>query len=316
MRVIITGGSGLIGRHLSANLIEDGHEVVVLSRSPRKAVNLPKDVVIQGWDARTAENWGDLVNSDTAIVNLAGAGLSDQRWSDDRKEVILNSRIRSGEAVVAAVEAASEKPKVVIQASAVGYYGDTGDKVLTEESEPGDDYLADVCQQWEASTAPVEEMGVRRAIIRTGIVLSKKGGALPRMLTPFRLFVGGPLGSGQQYFPWIHIEDEVRAIQFLIENEKTSGAHNMAAPQELTNAQFSRVLGMVMNRPAVLNVPPFALQAVFGDMSTVLLGGQRIVPQRLLDAGFEFKYTEAEAALRDILNKPKKESEPEPAAAH
>lgn len=306
MRIIITGGTGLIGRALAADLTGDNHEVIVLSRAPERAASLPTGVRAERWDARTAEGWGALADGADAIVNLAGesiagAGFIPSRWTTERKRRIRDSRLNAGRAVVQAVESASVKPRVVVQASGVGYYGPRGDEELTEEASPGQDFLARTAIEWEASTAPVESLGVRRAIIRSGTVFSTKGGALPRLLLPFRLFVGGPFGTGRQWFHWIHIADEVRAICFLIENEAASGPFNLVAPDLLTNAEFSRVLGRVMRRPALMRVPAFALRLLLGEMSIVLLEGQRAVPRRLQDLGFTFRFPEAEAALRDLL---------------
>jgi len=301
MRVIITGGTGLIGRALVENLASDGHEVVVLSRAPERTTGLPAGVRAERWDARTADGWVHLADGADAIVNLAGENLSAGRWTDEQKRRIRDSRLLAGQAVVQAVEQASRKPGVVIQASGIGYYGPRGDKGITEDAAPGRDWLAQVAVQWEDSTAAVEAMGVRRAIARTGVVLSTQGGAFPRLMLPFRLFVGGRLGGGKQWFPWIHLQDEAAAIRFLIDTNAATGPFNLAAPHPLTNAQFSRVLGQVMGRPAIIPTPAFALRALFGEMATLLLDGQRGVPQRLLELGFQFRFTQAEAALRDLL---------------
>lgn len=303
MRVVITGGTGLIGRPLASALASAGHEVVVLSRSPERATGLAKGVQVVRWDGRTAEGWGHLADGADAIVNLAGESIAEGRWSDERKRRIRDSRVNAGKAVVEAVQAASRKPAVVVQASAVGYYGPRGPETVTEDTPPGKDFLAQVCVDWEASTAPVEAMGVRRAIARTGIVLSTEGGALPRMLLPFKFFAGGKLGSGQQGFPWIHIADEVAALRFLIENPAASGPFNLAAPNPPTNAEFMRAVGEAMGRPAVMPTPAFALRSAFGEMATVLLDGQRAAPKRLLDLGFQFRFTDPVAALRDLLRR-------------
>jgi hypothetical protein len=301
MRIIITGGTGLIGRALTDQLAAGGHNVVVLSRAPEQVAGLPGGVRVERWDAHTAQGWGHLAEDADAIVNLAGESIGDGRWTAERKRRIRESRLDAGSAVVQAVELAAHKPRVVVQASGVGYYGPGGDEKLTEEAPPGDDFLADVAQEWEASTEPVETLGVRRAIIRTGMVLSLQGGALPRMLLPFRLFVGGPLGNGQQWFPWIHIHDEAAAIRFLIENENAAGPFNLAAPNPLTNARFSRVVGRAMGRPALVPTPALALRLLFGEMATLLLDGQRAVPHKLQELDFHFRYPQAEEALRDVL---------------
>jgi uncharacterized protein len=302
VRVLIIGGSGLIGRALAANLAP-GYEVVILSRRPERITDLPAGVRAEGWDGRTNEGWHPLANEADVIVNLAGENISSGRWTKERKRAILQSRLNAGRAVVHAVKAAVHKPRVIIQASGVGYYGPCGDEEITEDSPQGHDFLARLAAEWESSTSPVEEMGVRRAIIRTGVVLSKNGGALPRMLLPFRLFVGGRLGSGRQWFPWIHIADEVGAIRFLIENEAaSSGTFNLTATVPLTNTEFSRLLGQRLKRPAFMSTPAFALRLLFGEMATALLDGQRVIPQRLLQLGFTFRFPDATSALRDLLD--------------
>jgi uncharacterized protein len=303
MRIIITGGTGLIGRQLAASLQQDKHEVIVLSRNPDRPTDLPAGVRVAGWDGRSAAGWGQWADGAGAIVNLAGAGLADSRWSEQRKHEIVASRVDAGKAVVEAVQAAATKPAVVIQSSAVGYYGSRGGELLTEESQPGNDFLANVCIDWEKSSEAVEALGVRRAVIRTGIVLSAEGGALPKMLLPFKFFAGGKIGSGQQYFPWIHMADQVNAIRFLIDNPQASGPFNLAAPNPPTNATFVKAVGEAMGRPAAMPAPSFALKTAFGEMSTVLLDGQRAEPQHLLALGYRFRFTDLVAALKDVLAK-------------
>jgi uncharacterized protein (TIGR01777 family) len=302
MRVVITGGTGLIGRALAADLAADSHEVILLSRAPGRVAGLPAGVRAAGWDGQTAAGWGPLADGAQAIVNLAGENLGAGRWTAERKRRIRASRLNAGQAVVEAVRAAGRAPRVVVQSSAVGYYGPQGDQELAEGAPPGNDFLARLCVEWEASTAPVEAMGVRRVVIRSGVVFHASDGALPRMLLPFKLFVGGPLGSGRQWLSWMHIADEVAAIRFLIEKEEAAGAFNLAAPHPLTNAEFGRVVGRVLGRPAWIPAPAFALRLVLGEMATMVLDGQRAVPRRLLALGFAFRFPEAEAALRDLLS--------------
>lgn len=303
-RVLITGGTGLIGRALAGDLAQAGYDVIVLSRNPSKVADLPQGVRAEPWDGRTAAGWGALVEGAAAIVNLAGEsiGIPPLPWTAERKRRIRDSRLNAGRAIVEAVEVAKIKPRVVIQSSAVGYYGLRGDEIITEESAPGNDFLSQVGKDWEASTEPVEAMGVRRAIIRTGVVLSRGGGVLQFLSLPFRFFAGGPLGSGKQWMSWVHEADEIGAIRFLIETESARGAFNLSAPQPLTNAEFSRVLARVMNRPAFFRVPGFVMKAALGELAELLLlGGQRVMPNRLQAAGFKFRFPEAKAALRDLL---------------
>ncbi len=304
MHVLIAGGTGTIGQRLVDNLFDHGHIVTVLSRQKYKPANLPAKLKFAQWDGKTATGWAHHLENVDAIVNLAGAGIADERWTTERKQLILDSRVNAGKAITEAIQAATNKPKVLIQSSAVGYYGPRGDEVITESSQPGDDYLAQVCRAWEDSTKAAEEMGVRRAIIRTGVVLDMAGGAFPRMLVPFRMFVGGPIGMGLQWFPWIHFLDEADAIRFLIENEPAGGPFNLTAPNPLRNRDFVRIIGRVMSRPAFAPVPSPVLKLVFGEMATVLLDGQRVIPERLQELGYEFKFPTAEEALRNLLGRP------------
>lgn len=300
MRVIITGGTGLIGRALSKSLTADGHEVIVLTRNPRQDTKLPSGVQQVKWDAATADGWGSLADGAGAIVNLAGEGIADSRWSEERKKRIYASRINAGKAVMQAITQATNKPKVLIQASAVGYYGPRSSEILTESANPGSDFLSQICFDWEAATFGAEAMGVRRAVIRSGIVLSNDGGAWPQIVLPFKLFAGGPIGSGKQYWPWIHIDDEVGAIRFLIDNENAKGVFNLSAPTPLTNKEFAERLGKVMNRPAFFPVPGFGLKILFGEMSTILIDGQRAVPQHLQELNYSFKFPTPESAFQAL----------------
>ncbi len=301
MHVVVSGGSGLIGRRLVAGLAADGHRARVLSRSPQRISGLPDGAEAAAWDARSAEQLTPLLAGADAVVHLAGEGIADGRWTAERKRRIRDSRVESSAAVAAAIAAAEPRPRVLVQASAVGYYGARGDERLDEKAAPGEDFLGTTCQAWEEASAAVEEAGVRRPVVRTGIVLARDGGALPRMLLPFKLFAGGPAGSGEQYMPWIHLADEVGAIRFLLDRDGAAGPFNLTAPEPLTNREFSRVLGRVLRRPSLLPAPAFALKLLFGEMSTILLDGQRAVPRALLDAGYRFRFTDAAAALRDLV---------------
>lgn len=302
MRVIITGGTGMIGRALSHALLAENHLVTILSRHPDSARDMAPGISVEKWDGKTTEGWAHLVDGADAVVHLAGAGIADGLWTEKRKQIIRESRIQSGLAIRQAIEQAEKKPEVLIQASAVGYYGqEHDDEIITEESSPGTDFLAKVCFDWEITTAPVTQMGVRRAVIRTGIVLSNYGGAFPKMKLPFRFFAGGSLGSGKQWMPWIHIVDEVRAIQYLLNHKNLDGPFNLSAPNPVTNQKFSQIVGSQMGRPAFMPAPAFAIKAVLGDMSTILLDGQRAVPEKLEEAGFTFTYPTAQEALSQLL---------------
>lgn len=309
MRVIITGGAGMVGSALTRSLAADGHEVIALSRSPEQhAARMPRGARVERWDGRTPDGWGHLADGADVIVNMAGEsiagkGLIPARWTAARKRLILQSRLDAGQAVTAAVQAANRKPKLVIQQSAVGHYGFRGDEIITENATAGSDFLARVTVDWEQSTQAVEALGVRRVIIRTGVrLLAGPGGFLRPLKLVFALFAGGPMGSGRQYWPWIHPADEVRALRFLMGDEQASGVYNMTAPKPETNRDFSRVFGKVVGRPSFFPAPAFGVRLVLGELADALiLNGQRAVPQRLLDAGFKFKFAELEGALRDVL---------------
>lgn len=293
----------MLGRRLTAKLATQGHEIIILSRSPERVTGLPQQARAVGWDTETAAGWGELVNGQTVIVNLAGENIGEGgRWTDERKQRIISSRVTAGEAVMAAVVQAEEKPQAVIQASAVGYYGNRGDEMLPETAAPGDDFLASVCIAWENAIQGVGSM-TRLAIMRIGVVLTTQGGALPKMLIPFKLFAGGPYGNGEQWFPWIHIDDVIGAIEFLITAEDATGPFNLAAPNIMKNKQFAKTLGSVMGRPAFVPTPAAALKVALGEMSVLLLDGQRAQADKLQQAGYTFKFPDAEAALQDILKR-------------
>ena len=301
MKIVITGGTGFIGSALMDELVKDKHEIVVTSRSPEKVQGLPALVRSVKWDGCTAEGWGSEVDGADAIVNLAGEAIGPIPWVGDRKEKIRSSRANAGQAIVQAIERAKQKPRVLVQSSAVGYYGTHGDETLTEQSPPGSDFLASVCVDWEASTAAVEHMGVRRAVYRTGLVLSRNGGFLPVIALPFQFFVGGKLGSGRQWFSWIHVADEITALKFLLTNDAARGAFNFTAPNPVRNADFSKALGKATGRPSAIPVPGFAMKLGLGEMAELLvLQGERVVPDHLKQMGFEFRYPTLQGVLREI----------------
>ncbi|MGB2696682.1 MAG: TIGR01777 family oxidoreductase [Candidatus Zixiibacteriota bacterium] len=303
-RVIITGATGFIGNALCRELIEGGYETVGLSRNPEMGKKLlPDQVKVVKWDTKSGQGWANYADGAYAIVNLAGENIASGGWTKERKKRILQSRLDAGRAVVEAVEKVKNKPSVIIQASGIGYYGDCGDQILDETSSPGSGFLVEVAKQWEKTTQKVESFGVRQVIIRTGVVLGKEEGFLTRVILPYRFFVGGHMGSGRQWVPWIHIEDEARAIRFLMEKKDLQGAFNLSSPHPLTSRDFSKVLGKVMKKPAWLPVPGFVLRLLLGEMaSELILSGQRALPKKLLESGYEFIYPELEPALREILD--------------
>ena len=308
MRIIIAGGSGLIGMELAKELLQNGHEVVILSRNAQQTTGLPGPVQVVGWDGKTAQGWGHLVDGAGAVVNLAGENIAGEkffpaRWTVERKRSILQSRLDAGKAIVEAIRAATQKPSVLIQSSAIGYYGPLGDELVDETRTEGNDFLAKTCVDWENSTAETENLGVRRVVIRTGVVLSTRGGAFSRLLLPFKFFAGGPLGSGKQYLSWIHMADQVGAIRFLIENPAAEGVYNLTAPQPATNAVIAKSIGRVMGRPSFVPVPAFIFKLMFGEVSTVVLDGQRVLPTRLQQLGYAFRFSQIDEAVRNLLGK-------------
>lgn len=306
MKIIITGGTGLLGEKLVDALLEKNHDVIVLSRNPHKAKQLPGGAKLVQWDSQSAAGWVKYADGADVIINLAGENLAGEgffpkRWDHERRQRIVRSRLQAGQAVVAAVEQAKQKPKAVIQASAIGYYGPQDNRLLDEASPPGNDFLAETCVQWESATAGVTALGVRQIVTRIGVVLTPEGGALQRLLLPFKFFVGGPFGDGQQWYSWIHVDDVIRALVFLAESSTASGIYNLTAPNPVTNANFSKALGEVLQRPSWLPVPGFAMRLAFGEVSTVVLDGQRVLPKRLLADGFEFMFSDVKPAFRDLL---------------
>ena len=304
-RIIVTGATGFIGKALCFRLIEEKYDVVALSRSKEKGKKIfGIDAIVVEWDGKSAEALQEYVNGAYAVVNLAGENIGSGRWTPKRKQSILQSRLDAGRAIVEAANYVEKKPRVIIQASAIGYYGTRGDEIIDESSSPGEGFLVEVVKKWEQSTQGVEAQKIRRVIIRSSLVLGKEGGVFLRLVKPFRYFIGGHLGSGKQWFSWIHLEDEVKAILFLVEREDLSGVFNLIAPHQLIQKDFFHILGKVMKRPSWFPVPGFVLRLVFGEMAKdTLLSGQRVVPGRLLEAGYRFLYPQAELALNEILGK-------------
>lgn len=299
MRVVIAGGSGFIGRSLAKGLLERGHAVTILTRRPPDAVagGLPAGAAVQRWDPGQPLDPG-VLDGAGAVVNLAGATIA-RRWTAAARRLILDSRVQSTQALVQAIKALATPPRVLVNASAVGYYGPRGDEPVTEAERPGSDFLAQVCREWEAAARAAEGAGVRVVRLRLGLVLGR-GGALSRMSVPFRLFVGGPLGSGRQWMPWIHIDDVTGLVAFALEREGLAGPVNGTAPNPVRNREFALTLGRVLGRPAVVPAPAWALRLVLGEMSAMLLTGQRALPEAALRAGYRFRHTELEPALRAV----------------
>jgi hypothetical protein len=302
MRVVISGATGFIGRELCRRLRGE-YEVIALSRDARKAGDvLGADVEVVEWDAKTAGGWTTRVDGAHAVVNLAGENVAAGRWSAAKKNKILQSRTNCTTAMVDAVNAARQKPTIVVQASAVGYYGSRGDETLDEETESGTGFLASVCRNVESLAGRVTTSGVRLAIVRTGIVLGSGDGALPKLMLPFRFYLGGHVGSGRQWVSWISVVDEVRALRFLIAQPDARGAFNFTAPEPVRMKRFCKVLGESLGKPAWTAVPAFLLRVAAGEMADeMLLASQRALPRRLLEAGFEFRHRHVGDAMADIV---------------
>ena len=305
MKVVITGGTGFIGTALTSALLERGDKVTLVTRAPVVAQqSWDGRIDARLWNGRDPGPWVMAVNGADAVINLAGESVAGGRWSPARKLALIKSRIDSTRAVVKALEAATERPPVLVSASAVGYYGANPKGDCPESSAQGSDFLAALCGQWEREAAAADKLEVRVVMARIGVVLGKTGGALAKMLTPFKFGLGGPLGSGRQPFPWIHLDDAVGAILASIDDVKLAGPVNVVAPEPATNAKFTKALGRALHRPAFLPAPAFALRLALGEMSTLLLDGQKAIPKRLLDAGYVFKHPSVEGALVSLLARP------------
>lgn len=303
MRFVIAGGSGFIGKRLIDGLVKARHEVILLSRNPERIKKDISAVRVEYWDANVNTSLAKIIDGTDAIINLTGEPIAARRWTPAQKQLILSSRINSTRAIVNAIEQADRKPSLLINASASGYYGNVPDGEVAEEYPKGKGFLADVCGQWEMEALKAQTSGVRVVLLRSGIVLDKNSGALQKLLLPFKLFLGGPLGSGKQWFPWIHIQDEVNAILFAMENERIFGPINLAAPHSVRMMELCKTLGKVLHRPSWLSVPSIVLKAALGEMAEqLLLDGQRMIPKKLLDAGFKFQFPKLEDSLRDLLN--------------
>jgi uncharacterized protein (TIGR01777 family) len=302
MKVLVTGASGSIGRQLCDVLFARGDEVVGLSRDPGRAREANPRVDWHKWEPTLERPPADAFGGVDGVVNLIGEKIN-QRWTDEAKQKIMESRRTATHNLVQAIEGLGEaKPAVLVSQSAVGYYGDRGEEALDETSGPGESFDAEVCVEWEKAARAVETAGVRLVIVRTGQVLDAETGMLGELLTPFKLGVGGPLAGGHQYVPWIHRDDEVGILLWALETEAASGVVNGAAPQPVTNKDFSKALGRALNRPAVLPIPGFVLDLKFGaEFGQVLRGGQKVLPKRTLELGYEYLYPQLDGALRDLV---------------
>jgi len=302
MKILITGGTGFIGSHLLHQLTQETHHIILLTRSESRTTTVNKATVQHlHWNPHAVGAWSAELNGCDVVINLIGKNVFEHRWNGKVKQEILNSRIIPTKLLVETIAQSERKPVLMISASAVGFYGDRNDDIITEKSARGDDFLADVVQQWEAAAYKAEQYGVRVAIPRIGLVLEKSGGMIGKMLLPFQLFVGGPIGSGKQFLPWIHMDDVVRGILYPIENNNFRGVYNLVSPNPIPMNEFSKIFGSVLHRPSWIPVPDFALKILFGEGAKAILSGQRAVPEKLLVAGFQFTFQELKTALQNIF---------------
>ncbi|MFG6120706.1 TIGR01777 family oxidoreductase [Thalassobacillus sp. B23F22_16] len=300
MKIAVTGGTGFVGQQLTKHLVLEGHEVYVLTRSPEKHKDTTNIKYI-GWlkPEYTPESQLDELD---AIVNLAGESLNSGRWTEERKRSILESRIKATEGILELVKKLKKKPKVLVNASAVGYYGNSMTEIFTEDTTtPGSGFLANVVTEWEKRASQAADEGVRTVYLRFGIILGEEG-ALPKMAIPYKVMAGGKVGTGEQWLSWIHIDDVVGLIDFAISNKEAVGPLNATAPHPKRNKDFGKTLGDVLNRPHWLPAPSFAIKTALGDMSTLLLDGQHVIPKKAIAYGYDFKYPELKPALQDIFN--------------
>ena len=296
MRILVTGGTGFVGQALCPALAAAGHEAVILTRQANAKLPRGARSSVTHLDEVDAEEFG-------GVVNLAGAPIGDARWTESRKKLLLDSRVNTTARLVEWMARAKRRPPVLVSASAVGYYGEQGDRPITEDTPPTPGFTHDLCAAWEREATKASEFGVRVCLMRIGVVLDEGGGALAKMLPAFRMGAGGRLGSGNHWFPWIHRADVTAICQWLLENDKARGAYNVGAPNPVTNAEFTRALGRALGRPTVLPMPEAALKLLFGEMSELLLVSDRMLPKRLLDEGFKFRYPDLDRALANIFSK-------------
>jgi uncharacterized protein (TIGR01777 family) len=297
MKILITGGTGFIGRTLCHRLLDSGHELIVLSRRPEQVTRLCGEAVtaISDLEDLSAE---EAIN---AIINLSGEGIADRLWTKKRKQELLDSRINITNELITYVARARQKPSIMISGSAVGYYGSNGESETDETTDNPDDFAQQLCKQWEAAAEVVKQHGVRLCILRIGLVIGRDGGFVKRMLLPFKLGLGGRLGDGQQWMSWIHKEDLITIIETLLNAAELEGIFNATAPQPVTNAEFTACLAKNLHRPAIFPVPAFVLKMLLGEMSELLLDGQKILPDRLIEQEFSFQYKSLDSALKAIL---------------
>jgi uncharacterized protein len=303
MQIVVTGGTGFIGRPLCGALCQEGHRITLLTRRIEAQRSYGLTVTVVEWNGREAGAWERCLDGADAVINLAGAPIADGRWTDARKQLLTESRVLTTRLLVEALSRCSSKPRTLISASGIGYYGASDDRVLDEGAARGQGFLADLCLAWEAESLRAAEFGVRVIILRTGMVLEQDGGALPKMLLPFQFFAGGPIMPGTQWVSWIHRRDHIGLIQWLLATPSISGPVNAVAPEPVTMNQFCDALGRALHRPSWLPVPGFVLHMALGELGTLMTMGQRVNPAKALSQGYVFHYPKLEPALRAILMK-------------
>ncbi len=303
MKIIAAAGTGFIGKALVRRLLEEGHSVVVLSRNPSKVESKHQSLIVDHWDGTHVDTWVKHIDGSDVVINLAGEIIAGKRWSQRQKEIILKSRVDSTKALVSAIATSPNKPSLLINFSGVGFYGSVFSGDVPESFPHGDDFLAQVCERWENAALEAEKFGVRVVTPRLGVVLAEDGGALKRLILPFKLYTGGYLGSGVQWFPWIHRDDLIEALLFIINRQHLRGAINVTAPESVTMKTFCETLGKVLRSPSWTFVPSIVLRLMLGEMANMLLTGQRAVPKKLIDSGFVFRYPTLERALTSLFQK-------------
>ena len=294
MHILITGGTGFVGSSLTNFLLGKGYRITILTHK--------KNITIGG--VKAISNINEIKSNEKidGIINLAGAAIS-KNWSDNYKQELITSRVNTTKEVILLIKRLEKKPDILISASAIGYYGSQDDNIIDEKSQSHNEFTSQLCHKWESEALKAEDIGVRVCITRLGVVLGPNGGALKQMLPTFKMGIGGQIGSGKQYFSWVHIDDVILAFSFLIENKKQNGIYNLTAPNPITNAHFTKALGKQLKRPTIFSVPSFVIKILFGEMGeTLLLKGQRVLPKQLQQAGFIFKYPKIDEALENIIN--------------
>jgi hypothetical protein len=300
MKILITGGTGFVGTQLTSRLTQDGHELTILSRSAKRSGEVPRGISYLQGDPTQKGAWQEAIKSHDAVINLAGASIF-AKWTKEHKKAIRESRVSTTRNIVEGIPSHSQEPFRLFSTSAVGYYGFCGDEELTEDSPPGNDFLAQIAKEWEEEALKAKGKGARVIITRFGIVMGEKGGALSQMIPLFKKYIGGPIGSGKQWFSWVHIKDLSEAFAFLMKHPEISGPVNVCAPNPVRNKDLAKALGKVLHRPSFMPAPAFMVKLVLGEFGSVILEGQRVIPKRLMDSGFAFQYPDIEKALKGIV---------------